>query len=95
MASPLTEKEKQVLKAFGMSDYGAYDSCMWMWEIRENSGLTGKQFSGICSSLAEKGIIGTDVEGDRNMISVKLEDTYTIWLTGEGIKAFQTEFPKP
>ncbi len=86
----LTEKETNVLKAFGRSDYDDYDGILWMWEIRDLSRLTGKTFSGVCSSLTEKGLIETDITGDPGMRGVKIQDTYTIWLTKKGQQVYQT-----
>ena len=86
----LTKKETQLMKAFGRSDYAEFDECHWMWEIKNISRLTGKTFSGVCSSLTEKGLIGSNTEGDPGMIGVKVADTYTIWLTEKGKQVYKT-----
>ena len=85
----LTEKEKQLLEAFGHSDYGEYNDQHWMWDIKDLSGLTGKSFSGVCASLHEKGLIDSDTEGYRGDVGMKIADTYTIWLTKSGSNVYK------
>lgn len=92
----LTKKEMAVLKGIADSDYmnvEGYDdkyliNCStWMFDALHYSGLSGKEFSGVCSSLHKKGFIGSDTTGDPTMISVKIEDTHEIWMTEKGFEA--------
>ena len=62
----LTEKEKAVLKAVVESDYNdfPYTNPVWL-EIVSDDTFKGKAFSGICTSLQEKGLIKTYLTNDR------------------------------
>ena len=88
----VTELEIKVLRAFFDSEFGdVYDdkyeefgTCVWMFSIKEHSGLDGKTFSGVVSSLVKKGLVETETEGDHGMRHVKIEDTYTMSITEDG-----------
>lgn len=92
MTTTLTEKELAVIKAFAKTEYGEGDGkqAVWMFSILEHSELSPESFSGVCSSLHKKGLIGSDTIGDKGsyLSGVKIEDTYTIWLTEKGIEEF-------
>ena len=90
----LSANEYQLLQTFGQSDYGEYDEVHWMWDIQDLSGLSGKTFSGVCSSLTKKGILQSSTEGDKGMNQVKIRDTYTIWLTDKGKQVYKSFFKR-
>jgi hypothetical protein len=99
----IKEKEKKVLLGIANSDYIDYSKSKpeeligyptWMWDCKDNSGLSNKSFSGVCSSLHEKGLIVSDITGDRGMINCKIEDTYTITLTALGVEAIREDLKK-
>lgn len=94
----LTEKEIAVLKAFADNEYTAMDGeysnpyikhPQWMFTIQDYSGLCGKEFSGVVSSLTKKGFVGSDTTGDKSMIGVSIKDTWTMWMTDAGFDALQ------
>lgn len=94
----LTEKEIKVLKGICRSDYLGVDPTtdqaiemgVWMFDAKDYSKLSGKIFSGTCSSLIKKGLIGTDIEGDPMMVKEgvadKIQDIWSIWMTKLGWK---------
>lgn len=89
----ITEKEKTIFRAFKDSEYGEgdRDSVVWMFSIKEHSGLKGKEFSGVVSSLCKKDLLDTDVVGDSTS-NIPIKDTYTMWLTEDGKDVFDSLF---
>ena len=94
----ITNKEQEVLESIVNSNYNCTDDKtdrdligyeVWMWDVADTSGITGKSFSGVCSSLLEKGLIDTDTQGDKTQIGIAIKNTYTITLTEKGFKAIQ------
>ena len=91
----LTEKEKTVLKAVVESDFNdfPYTNPVWM-EIVSDDTFKGKTFSGICTSLHEKGLIRTYLTNDRVNNDPKGMKESTIEITQTGldlIKPFLNE----
>jgi len=78
----LTENEKKVIEAYKkddiVSDEGWDDpqSCTWITDFKDDCGIESKTFSGVISSLAQKGVIWTNGE--------------SFGLTQEGIEAAKT-----
>jgi hypothetical protein len=95
----LTEMETAVLKAFADNEYTALEGQysnpeikkgQWMFAIKDASGLSNASFSGVVGSLVKKGFVTTDTEGDRGMMGVSIQDTWSMGMTEEGFKALQT-----
>lgn len=85
----LTDKEKTVLTAFLDSAYGNEhgrdDRETWLWEISNISGIKGKEYSGVISSLTKKDLVNSwDYEENGSY------DGWVICLTDKGIKTLQS-----
>lgn len=80
----ITEKELAVLESiidndyqiFEKSDKNLINSPTWLF-VCEDSGVEGKQLSGVISSLTKKGLIGSELDNKRSADS-------TIWITEQG-----------
>jgi DNA-binding MarR family transcriptional regulator len=80
----ITEKEQAVLLAIISNDYQNYDisdvnlinTPTWTF-VCEDSGIKGKELSGVISSLNKKGLVVSDLDKSR------LEDS-TIYITEKG-----------
>lgn len=71
----LTPSEKLILEGINNSNYGdQLGDPIWSWSIE--CSITGKERSGVCSSLAKKGLIADDGAGKDG----------TTWLTDLGIQ---------
>ena len=91
----LTEKEFKVLDAIIDNEYQdaiidknlTYDQLSSTWlEIVSDYSYQGKVFSGLISSLTDKGFVGTDITGlNHQDISES-----TIWITDSGFNAWKS-----
>jgi len=96
----LTEKEAAILGAFFESEYGDVDMAayseygreIWMFSIKEHSGLDGKTFSGTVSSLVQKGLVQTDTAGVKGAMQMAIKDTYTMTITEKGWMEYESYF---
>ena len=78
----ITKKEYDVLNAIVNSQYNGDCQAnypVWTWDVSDMS-YQGKTFSGIVSSLTEKGLVETMEEGKK--------DDHTILITEKGMKIF-------
>lgn len=83
----ITSKEHAVLlsiinndyQTFDVSDRGLVNSPTWTF-VCEDSGISGKELSGVISSLTKKGLVKSDLDRKR------INDS-TIWITKEGFRA--------
>lgn len=65
----LTDSEKQVLEGINNSDYGdQLGDPIWSWSI--NCKITGKERSGVCGSLAKKGLVNGGDSGKDSTINL-------------------------
>jgi hypothetical protein len=88
----VTEKELAVIRAFGTTEYEGLDFFgTWMWSIQEHSELSKSSFSGVCSSLHEKGLATSDTTGDPHM-GMKIQDTWSMALTEKGAQVYFDHF---
>jgi hypothetical protein len=88
----LTEREFKVLQEIILSDYqdcddeGTINNPVWLSIIAETlsrlENISGKTFSGLCSSLLEKELIGTQPKDDY------------IWVTSKGYYSWEHESTK-
>jgi DNA-binding MarR family transcriptional regulator len=67
----ITENERKVLRAILTNDFGDGDDLAWRWsnsinDAGEPSGLSGKTLSGVCASLAQKGLVQADGQSGRD-----------------------------
>lgn len=102
----VTEKELKVLNGIIFNDYVDFDTDnpvhpndyeelqTWMWAAQESSGLSGKSFSGVCSSLEKKKMIVTDTEGSKTTEGMEIRDTWGITLLKKGYEAWLNELRK-
>lgn len=82
----ITEKELAVLESIIDNDYQSFEksdrdlinSPTWLF-VCENSGVEGKQLSGVVSSLTKKGLVGSELDKKRSADS-------TIWITELGFE---------
>lgn len=64
----LTEKEATVIRAYKEDDFvndkgfESPESCTWVKDSHRACKMSGKEFSGVISSLVKKGIVKTDGE---------------------------------
>lgn len=76
----LTELEKAVLLAINESDYGnEFGDTVWTWSVLDacRTPIKNRQFSGIVSSLSQKGLVESVEDGKDS----------SIWLTDSGKQA--------
>ncbi len=67
----LTEKEMAVINAILNSEYLSENTDpVWIEGLAEEAGLTGKEFSGVVSSLVQKEIVATDGLGNDGTIAL-------------------------
>ena len=85
----LTELEKKVLQGIVDSDFMnesiENDSIIEssIWSFSGNPGLVGIIYSGVCSSLSQKGLIGTQ---DNSHEKLREDRENVMWLTKEGVE---------
>jgi hypothetical protein len=65
-------------QTFDKSDKALIESATWTF-VCEDSGIKGKSLSGVISSLTQKGLVGSTLDGNDS----------TIWITELGFEALQ------
>lgn len=92
MAFELTEKEVAVVFSIAENSYRDSDdlsSPIWSDCLDDSSYSIpeGKALSGVCSSLKQKGLIGSNKSWDKNRNGG--QDASTTWLTAKGIRTYK------
>jgi len=86
----LTQKESNLVRIIGSNDFTETPGDQgWMDIVRLDSGLGGKEFSGVMSSLHKKKLVDSDVQTPQNHFG-EYRDESTVWLTEQGIQVYNT-----